>query len=154
MAHHVELVELVGLHGLDVRECLRCLTRCTVGRVLFTGASMPAAEPVGFILDGQEVIFRTRNANKLAAATRRSVLGFQADEIDPVTYAGWSVVGVGRAYEIVDPERLADLAARNPDRWVPDRDTRTISIPLEHLTGRRLSAASTSRPHPATRDAP
>ena len=67
---------------------------------------MAAAHPVTYLLDDEEVIFRTAAGGKLAAASRHHVVGFQADEIDPYTRTGWSVLGVGEAYEVVTPTRL------------------------------------------------
>ena len=102
---------------------------------------MPAAHPVNYLLDGEEVVFRTGEGAKLAAASRGVVVGFQADEIDVERRNGWSVLGVGEAYEILDPARLSELADRLPTPWAPDRAGHCISIPLQRLTGRWLSPA-------------
>jgi nitroimidazol reductase NimA-like FMN-containing flavoprotein (pyridoxamine 5'-phosphate oxidase superfamily) len=128
----IELVELAP------QECLQLLDGPILGRVIFTDAAMPAAQPVTFLLDGLEVVFRTRNGSKLAAASRNAIVGFEVDEIDTVTSTGWSVLGVGQAYEILDPARLHDLTTRAPAPWAPGHDAHTISIPLQRLTGRRL----------------
>jgi nitroimidazol reductase NimA-like FMN-containing flavoprotein (pyridoxamine 5'-phosphate oxidase superfamily) len=128
----IEQVELTPV------ECLHLLDGPVIGRVIFTDAAMPAAQPVTFLLDGAEVVFRTRNGSKLAAASRNAVVGFEVDEIDTATRTGWSVLGIGEAYEILDPARLDDLAVRAPDPWAPGQDAHTISIPLQRLTGRRL----------------
>lgn len=53
--------------------------------MVFTEGALPAAHPVTYLLDDEEVIFRTRS--KLAAA-RHHIVGFQADEIDPYTRTG------------------------------------------------------------------
>lgn len=128
-----ELVEL------DRAECLRLLRAGDVGRVVFTSAALPAAQPVNYLLDGEEVVFRTRNGSKLAAAVRHAVVGFQADEIDARTHSGWSVLGVGEAYEVVEPTRLAQLAGTMPAPWVRDHDAHVIAVPLQVLTGRRIA---------------
>jgi hypothetical protein len=78
-----------------------------------------------------------------SAATRHQIVGFQADEIDPYTRTGWSVLGVGQAYEVLTPTRLAELAARQPAPWILDRTEHTIAIPLQRLTGRRLHPTGT-----------
>jgi hypothetical protein len=95
---------------------------------------------VSYHLDDEEIIFRTRNGSKLAAATRHAVVGFEVDEFDVAERAGWSVLGIGEAYEVVDPARLATLARDFPDPWVRDPDAHTISIPLQVVTGRRIVA--------------
>jgi uncharacterized protein len=131
-AQPAELIEL------DEAECLRLLAGCEIGRVVFTDAALPAAQPVTYLLDDQEVVFRTGGGSKLVAATRNAVVAFQVDEIDLRTRTGWTVLGVGEAYEVNEPERLADLAERMPAPWAPNRTAHTIAIPLQRLTGRRL----------------
>ena len=130
MADTGELTEL----GHD--ECLRLLADALIGRVEFTEAALPAAHPVTYLLDGDEVVFRTADGAKLAAATLRHVVAFQVDDVDPSARTGWSVLGVGEAYEVTDSRRLADLAARLPAPWAADQDGHTVAIPLQSLTGR------------------
>jgi nitroimidazol reductase NimA-like FMN-containing flavoprotein (pyridoxamine 5'-phosphate oxidase superfamily) len=124
------------LTELGREECLRLLAGGLVGRVVFTEAALPAAHPVAYLLDGGEVLFRTANGGKLAAATLHHVVAFQVDDVDPAAKTGWSVLGVGEAYEVTDPRRLADLAARLPRPWAANQDGHTVAIPLQRLTGR------------------
>ena len=128
-----ELVEL------SRAECLRLIASSSVGRVVFTERALPAAHPVNYLLDGEEVVFRTGRGGKLAAATLRNIVAFQVDHIDPHAQAGWSVLGVGEAYEVADLKRLEDLAPRIPRPWAASAvDGHTIAIPLRRLTGRVL----------------
>jgi hypothetical protein len=128
-----ELVEL------SRDECLHLLATEDIGRVIVTEGALPAAHTVTYLLDGEEIVFRTGSASKLAAATRHQVVGFQTDHVDPRTHTGWSVLGVGLANEIVDPTRLSDLADRLPAHWVPEGAVDILTIPLQRLTGRRLT---------------
>jgi nitroimidazol reductase NimA-like FMN-containing flavoprotein (pyridoxamine 5'-phosphate oxidase superfamily) len=132
----------VELDELGRDECLRLLAGQVIGRVVFTDSAMPAAQPVNYLLSGEEVLFRTANGSKLAAAVRRAVLGFQTDQIDPASATGWSVLGIGQSYEITDPARLDLLERTLPTPWAPGQAVHTIAIPLTRLTGRIL------RPHP------
>ena len=129
-----ELVELTR------SECLGLLGRGVIGRVVFTDHALPTVQPVNYLLDGEEIIFRTANGSKLAAAARGAVVAFQLDEFDLTTRSGWSVTGVGEAYEVVDPARLTELADLQPDPWVREHDAHTLSIPLAIITGRRITA--------------
>jgi nitroimidazol reductase NimA-like FMN-containing flavoprotein (pyridoxamine 5'-phosphate oxidase superfamily) len=144
-----ELVELTR------HECLGLLAGGVIGRVICTDGALPTAQPVNFVLDGQEIIFRTANGSKLAAATRNAVVAFQLDQFDTATRKGWSVLGVGEAYEVIDPARLAELTDLQPDPWVRDHDAHTIAIPLGILTGRRVTADAVRHleagPHPEPR---
>lgn len=116
---------------LNQAQCLQLLGADGLGRVVFTTASMPAVTPVRYHLDGNEVIFRVPPDGPLAKATRNAVVGFQADDIDPTTHTGWSVLGVGLAYEITDPNRRADLAT--------SPTTHIVAVPLQQLTGHRVT---------------
>ena len=129
------------LKEIDRPGCLELLASGQIGRVVYTEAAMPAAHPVNYLLDGEEVVFRTGAGAKLAAASRGVVVGFQADEIDVERRSGWSVLAVGEAYEILDPARLSELADRLPTPWASDRTGHCISIPLQRLTGRWLRPA-------------
>jgi uncharacterized protein len=134
------VMRAMQINELDRDDCLRLLDQGVLGRVVYTDAAMPAAQPVNYLLDGQEVVFRTGGGSKLAAATRRAVVAVQADQIDSDTRTGWSVLGVGLAYEVTDSHRLAELAARLPVPWAAHRTAHTIAIPLDHLSGRQLVA--------------
>ena len=129
-----ELIELERL------ECFRLLALGRVGRVVFTDRALPAVQPVVYCLDDEQIVFRTRNGSKLAAATLHAVVGFEVDDFDLQARTGWSVLGVGEAYEVVDPARLAELADTHTDLWVRGHDVHTIAIPLQIVTGRRLVA--------------
>jgi uncharacterized protein len=122
-------------------ECLRLLRSEVLGRVVFTVAALPTVQPVNYLLDGEEILFRTAVGGRLAAATRNAVVAFEVDDIDTDTRTGWSVVGVGRAYPVVDPARLVDLAGRLPQPWAPVASSHTVGIPIQVLTGRRLMRA-------------
>lgn len=123
-------------------ECLRLLADQQIGRVAFTAHALPAVHPVAYLLDDEEIVFRTAAGGTLAAAVRQAVVGFQVDQIDPTTRTGWTVLGVGEAYEVLAPERLAELAAILPVPWVAGRDGHVISVPLQILHGRLLHQAA------------
>ena len=129
-----------GPKEIDRAVCLELLGTGEIGRVVYTEGAMPAAHPVNYLLDGEEVVFRTGEGVKLAAAASGAVVGFQADQVDIERRSGWSVLGIGEAYEIVDPSRLSALAARLPAPWAPGRTGHCISIPLQRLTGRWLGS--------------
>jgi nitroimidazol reductase NimA-like FMN-containing flavoprotein (pyridoxamine 5'-phosphate oxidase superfamily) len=129
------------LTELRREECLRLLAGTVVGRIVFTEGALPAAHPVTYLLDGEEIVFCAANGGKLAAATLHHVVAFEVDEIDVPARSGWSVLGVGQAYEVTDPVRLAALADHLPMSWTPNRGSHTVAVPLQRLTGRRLGSA-------------
>ena len=127
-----------GFEIIGRAECLRLLTVAEVGRVIYTENALPAAHPVTYTLAGEEVFFRTGSRTKAAAASKGAVFAFQVDDIDFDDQSGWSVLGVGQAYEVTDSDRLAALDRHVPRPWLPDHDEYTIGIVLSRLNGRRV----------------
>jgi nitroimidazol reductase NimA-like FMN-containing flavoprotein (pyridoxamine 5'-phosphate oxidase superfamily) len=108
-----------GLQVLSRPECLRLLSSTPIGRIVFTDRALPAVQPVAFCLDGERIVIRTGIGSKLAAATRDTVVAFEADEFDRHGRTGWSVTAVGHARAVRDPAELARLAALPLIAWAP-----------------------------------
>jgi uncharacterized protein len=49
---------------LDRDECLRLLATATIGRIVVTDGALPAAYPLPFLLDAEEVVFRVPAAGR------------------------------------------------------------------------------------------
>jgi len=129
-------------------DCLRLLGDNGLGRVVFTSAAMPAVLPISYVLDGADALFRLPRAGSLTAAIRNSVVGFQADDFDPSTQTGWSVLGVGQAVELADDDRRAVLAADRLGPY-PDAGASIFAVPLWQLTGQWVRLAATNRSNAA-----
>jgi hypothetical protein len=129
MTASTELVDLTR------DDCLRLLGARVLGRVVFTASAMPAVQPVSYVLHGDEVVFRVADSGSLSKATRHAVVGFQVDDIDPVTNLGWSVLGVGQAYEVTDTDHHS-VSAAGPA-------SHTVAVPLQELTGQRVQLGDT-----------
>jgi hypothetical protein len=127
-----ERTELIGLTRVD---CLQLLAAGGLGRVVFTASAMPAVQPVRYVLRGDEVVFQVVDGGPLSMATQHAVVGFQVDDIDPVTHAGWSVLGVGQAYEITE----------DGHRGVPSTGSarHSVAVPLQQLAGQRVWLGNT-----------
>jgi nitroimidazol reductase NimA-like FMN-containing flavoprotein (pyridoxamine 5'-phosphate oxidase superfamily) len=128
----------VGLEVLNRAECLRLLGSVPFGRIVFTLHAMPAIQPVNFLVDGERVVIRTSSDSKLAAASSGAVVAFEADDIDSVTRAGWSVTVVGHGSIIDDPDEVERLTARGLEAWATPGSDRFIAIQMEQLAGRWL----------------
>jgi nitroimidazol reductase NimA-like FMN-containing flavoprotein (pyridoxamine 5'-phosphate oxidase superfamily) len=133
------MVDADNLRRLPRPECLRLMAEADIGRIVFTAGALPAIQPVNYLLADNEVIYRTANGAKLAAATRNSVVAFEVDEIDPETHTGWSVVAIGPCHEITDPDQLAGLATQLPNPWATNHTGHTIAIEIEKITGRLIT---------------
>ena len=131
-------VDRTGLQVLSRAECLALLRQSLVGRVIVTDRALPAAFPVNFALLGEDVVFRTAAGSKLEAASARTVVAFEADDMDPVRQTGWSVLIQGRAALIEDPVELARARALPLQPWAPGRRLEFVRIRSELLSGRRI----------------
>jgi len=95
---------------------------------------------IGVNTSGSNVTISNAGVTSLSATSPIAVDGAVGAVVDSVGgVVGWSVLGVGEAYEVVDPPRLAELADLQPDPWVREHDAHTLSIPLAILTGRRIT---------------
>src|SRR3954454_4355236 len=110
----------MNLAELDPIECRRLLHEHAeaggIGRVVVMGRALPQVHPTVYVIDGDEVVL-PGDADVLDRRDHDSVLGLQADDLDPLTRTGWSVMAIGMAYPITDRDRAAALARRRPDIW-------------------------------------
>jgi hypothetical protein len=113
-----------------------------VGRIIYTRRALPAVELVNFALDHGDIVIRTDHSGKLAAATRGTVVAFEADQLDLDTRSGWSVTAIGPSSEVTDPGELARLRAIGLSSWAPGTRDHFIRISPVMLNGRHLHADS------------
>ncbi|MCO6004132.1 pyridoxamine 5'-phosphate oxidase family protein [Actinoallomurus purpureus] len=133
-----------GLEVLGREECFALLGAAPIGRIVFTDRALPAVQPVNFALSGGDIIIRTVQGSKVAAATRDAVVGFEVDDFDPVSGAGWSVVVTGQARVVSGDGELARLRALALRVWAPGDRGRYLAITPELVSGRRFPARTGS----------
>ena len=127
-----------GLELLDETECLGLMARASVGRVGVTVGALPAIFPVNFALSDGAVVFRTGEGTKLAAATDQAVVAFEVDDWDPVEHTGWSVLAVGKACVVDDPDEVARLRRLPLGPWAGGTREHFVWMPVEFVSGRRI----------------
>jgi len=118
-------------------ECLRHLADGSVGRVSVSSKAMPAVLPVRYRLVDDRILFWADPHDHPAAIADGTVIGFQADDIDPVLHEGWSVMVVGRAAHVRQPEAVAALEEGTPRGWAAASGP-LVALPLDLVEGRRL----------------
>lgn len=130
-----------GLEILHLGDCFLLLGSVPLGRIGFVSGGEVVILPVNFVVDGQDVVFRTSSGSKLSAVEVGRYVGFEADSYDAATETGWSVVVNGLA-EIVD----SDVEAARLDRlglstWGGGgSDPMWVRIRPMSITGRRISS--------------
>ncbi|MFF2331640.1 MULTISPECIES: pyridoxamine 5'-phosphate oxidase family protein [unclassified Streptomyces] len=92
-------------------QALSLLGGVSLGRIVFTRRALPAIRPVNHLLDRGRIVVRTHQDSDLFAQARCHgdrgvVVAYQADEIDPLTHRGWSVVATGYCRPVTDPDAL------------------------------------------------
>lgn len=130
------------LEELSPDECLRLLGSVSIGRVVFTARALPAVRPVCHLVDGDHIIIRTDHNAAITSELRAeagTVVAYEADAIDMSEHLGWSVVAVGVAHRVIDPDEAA-LYRRALRPWVTGAKDQVIAIHADMLTGYRLVA--------------
>ena len=124
--------------SLGHQSCVELLGRGRLGRVIYTSGAMPAAQPVTYRMDRDEIVFYADRDSVLDLAVAHAVVAFEVDDIDLHDQHGWSVLAVGQAYRVTDIQRLADLDGKIPHSIWNGPVTTILAIPVGQLTGRRV----------------
>jgi nitroimidazol reductase NimA-like FMN-containing flavoprotein (pyridoxamine 5'-phosphate oxidase superfamily) len=131
------------VENLTTAECRELLDRHHFGRLAFVDSVgvLPSIIPINYLLTDDKVVFRTDAGSKLAAAVRRAPVAFEVDGVDERRRVGWSVLVRGRAEEITDEARLAQLRQTPLLAWAPGAKEHYVRINASKLSGRRISIA-------------
>jgi nitroimidazol reductase NimA-like FMN-containing flavoprotein (pyridoxamine 5'-phosphate oxidase superfamily) len=133
-----------GLELLSEEQCRQLLAGGEVGRVGITMGALPAIFPVNYRVVDQAIVFRTAPGTKMTAATIGAVVAFEVDDYHLADRSGWSVLAIGRAEVVGDPDPAVALAAAELAPFV-DGDRHTIvRVEPMFLSGRRLVHRATT----------
>ncbi|WP_329530895.1 DUF1918 domain-containing protein [Streptomyces sp. NBC_01450] len=127
------------LQDLSPEECRARLSTHGLGRVAVSTPGGPAVVPVNYEVVDDAIVFRTAPDSAPAAAVGTDV-AFEVDHVDEAMSQGWSVLAVGPARAVTEPDavrRLTDRAHSKP--WAGGARELWVSISPTQLTGRRIS---------------
>jgi uncharacterized protein len=126
---------------LTVEECQMLLKSKGIGRIVWCGANGPQALPVNYVVDIDAILFRTSPHSAIASIARgQEQVAFEVDDIDEFIEAGWSVLVVGKAEWIDDPDDIPHKLDDQPAPWAPGVRSMYIRIHPATVTGRRVIA--------------
>ena len=92
-----------------------------VGRVGATLRGRPIVYPVNYAVHEGAVIISTRAGGDIDLATNDAWTALEIDGADSLYHEGWSVLVLGRATHVSDPDELARLESRPALRRGPTR---------------------------------
>ncbi|WP_055627345.1 DUF1918 domain-containing protein [Streptomyces hirsutus] len=129
------------LRDLGPDECRARLSTHGVGRVAVSTPHGPAVVPVNYEVVDDAIAFRTA-PDSVPAAAVGSEVAFEVDHVDEAMSQGWSVLVVGPARVVTEPDavrRLVDGAHTTP--WSGGEREMWVSIQPTRITGRRITPA-------------
>lgn len=130
---------------LTIEECLELLNGGVVGRVAMCTPMGPRIVPLNYAMFEDAIVFRTMPYSELGTYGWNTDLAFEVDHLDYEQQLGWSVVAIGRSELVEDPDEVQQIRAGwDPTPWVGGRRYLYLRLRWRDLTGRRLSADSTS----------
>ena len=124
---------------LGTEECRELLAGGVVGRVAMATPVGPRIVPVSYTLHGDAIVFRTAPYSELSTYGWDTDLAFEVDDLDYQARQGWSVVAVGRAHVVSDPDEVQRIRrGRDPQPWAPGTRNLYVALVWRELTGLRL----------------
>jgi transcriptional regulator with XRE-family HTH domain len=127
------------LASLSADECRALIAPGGVGRVLYVEPGRgPAAVPVNFRMDGDDVVFRTGGGTRLADILLQASVSFDVDHLDEALGEGWSVLLTGTAGVITDPGELDRVSSLGIDPWAGGDRRTYIRLRVHQVTGRAI----------------
>ncbi|UXY31744.1 pyridoxamine 5'-phosphate oxidase family protein [Streptomyces sp. HUAS TT20] len=126
---------------LSPDECRARLSTHGIGRIAVTTPEGPAVVPVNYVVVDDLIAFRTAPDSVPAAAVGKEV-AFEVDHVDDALSQGWSVLAVGPAQVVTEPDTVRRLSeSAHTDTWAGGRRDMWVSIRPARLTGRRIGTA-------------
>lgn len=129
-----------ALRRLAAEECRDRLGTHGVGRVAMTTDQGPVVIPVNYsVLEGT-IVYRT-DPEAVTAQVTEGEIAFEVDNTDDTTGTGWSVLVVGTAEHVTEPETAARLDAQAVEPpWAGGRRDLWVRITPRRVTGRVIEA--------------
>jgi uncharacterized protein len=125
--------------GLDRAESLRLLATLQVGRLIFTVNALPAVRLMNFAVVDGLIVLRTAAETTVGRKVNDVIVAFEADDLDAATSSGWSVVVMGRATRVSDPDLIARYRNVPLIPWAPGEHDQFLTITSEVVDGHRVS---------------
>jgi nitroimidazol reductase NimA-like FMN-containing flavoprotein (pyridoxamine 5'-phosphate oxidase superfamily) len=128
-----------AVEELSAVACERRLRTTPIGRVGLIVDGHPEIFPVNYTVDeAGDLYFRTDPGAKLDALRHAETIALEIDGVDEERHSGWSVLVVGRAYRVADPDRLEAVATTGLRPWAAGEKVNVVRLVPDKTTGRYL----------------
>lgn len=130
-----------ALMEMTVEECLKMLHEGVLGRVALSTPVGPRILPVNYAMHEDDIVFRTAPYSELGTYGWNVDVAFEIDQIDYDKHQGWSVVAIGRATLIEDPDEIAEIRRTwDPRPWASGARNLYLRLSWRDLSGRWVGA--------------
>jgi len=128
-------------------EVLGLLATVQVGRIAYHYQALPGIQVVSHVIDRGDVIIRSHGRPPVISPTRAGnvVLAYEADVLDPKTFAGWRVTVTGNADPIRDPAEVARYHRALPPWPVSNGTGQLIRLHPGLMSGYRFPGSGRER---------
>lgn len=129
-------------YELDAEQCWSLLGSSGVGRFAFVHGGRVAVYPVGYLVYGGALYFRTSQDGTVSQSIPQDGVALQIDATQTAQKSGWSVMVSGSAEAVEDSSELTALFGRMTDEpWAGGVRDLFVRIRPEELSGRRVYLA-------------
>lgn len=123
---------------LKQAECWSLLRKHQVARLAVDVAGRPDIFPINYVVDGNQLVFRSGAGTKLAAAVLGRHVAVEIDGLDATDRSVWSVVVKGTARHISHMEERFAVEDLPLYPWIASDKPNFVSIEPQLVTGRRF----------------
>lgn len=125
-----------GQGALSSDDCWDLLRMKELGRLAYIIDGAPAIVPINYVVDGDQLVFRTTDGTKLHNLLADPRVAFEVDEVDDNEETGSSVVLRGEAHVLSADEefRIEQVGLR---AWLGHDRPVLVAIRPSEVTGRR-----------------
>ncbi len=124
---------------LGAAACRELLEGGVVGRVAMATPVGPRIVPVNYSVHGEAIVFRTAPYSELSTYGWNTELAFEIDHLDYEAHQGWSVVALGRAHVVDDPDEVQRIRVEwEPRPWAPGTRNLYVKLAWRQLSGVRI----------------
>lgn len=127
------------VHVMRAEESWEALHANEFGRLAFHLAGEVHIVPINYATDGEVVLFRTSQGNKLLGIVMSADVAFEIDGYDSAH--AWSVIVRGNARVLETTDEQARAEASRLRSWVPTDKDVFVEITPREVSGRRFDLA-------------